>query len=169
MDLPGLYPWSTRDAALFRVAFRHVVSVFRAEGVTSVRWVWSPAGEPGAAAFYPGDDVVDYVGLTVLGDAEWDRELGFARRSFAELLAPRYAEVAALNKPIIVAELGVSGTTVEQIAWLHDATRSLSPFPLVRALVYFDDRNAPNNGRATQPQWRVDPDYLRGLLSPNPA
>ena len=166
MDLAGLYPWSANDPARFRSAFRHVVSIFRAEGATNARWVWSPAGEPGATAFYPGDDVVDYVGLTVLGDEEWDWELGFERRSFADLLAPRYAEVVRLAKPILIAELGTSGTADEQTAWLDAGLRSLAAFPSVRALIYFDDRNAPNNRRTTEPNWRVEPGQVSGLLAP---
>jgi beta-mannanase len=37
------------------------------EEATNARWVWSPAGEPDALVFYPGDDVVSYVGLTCPG------------------------------------------------------------------------------------------------------
>ena len=73
MDLTLLYPWSSNDPALYQAAFRHVVEVFRAEGATNVQWVWSPAGQGNALAYYPGDDVVDYVGLTVLGDAGMGR------------------------------------------------------------------------------------------------
>jgi cellulose synthase (UDP-forming) len=54
---------------LYQQAFRHVVSLFRDEGADNVRFVWSPAGETNALDYYPGGDVVDYVGLTVLEDA----------------------------------------------------------------------------------------------------
>jgi beta-mannanase len=167
MDLSGLYPWSANDPGLYRAAFRHVVSVFRTEGATNARWVWSPAGEQGAAAFYPGDDVVDEVGLTVLGDAGWDGQLGFTtRRTLADLLQPAYAEVASLRKPIVLAEVGVSGTPDEQAAWLADGLAVMrSDFPLVRAVVYFNDRNAPNNRLSTQPDWRLPPDAAAPLLA----
>src|SRR6185503_14688316 len=105
-DLTLLYPWSGTDPSLYRAAFRHVVEVFRSEGADNARWVWSPAGEARALDFYPGDDVVDYVGLTVLGDARWDAELGFEpRQTMADVLRPRYARFAALGKPIMIAEL----------------------------------------------------------------
>jgi endoglucanase len=166
MDLNLLYPWSTSDSALYRAAFRHVVEVFRAEGATNVRWVWSPAGQGNAMAYYPGDDVVDYVGLTVLGDAGWDAELGYEpRQAMADILRPRYAAVAATQKPIIVAELGVSGTAAEQAAWLSAGARALGEFPRLQAVVYFNDRNAQNNWRGNQPDWQLkDTRALEALI-----
>jgi endoglucanase len=156
MDLTLLYPWSGNDPSLYRAAFRHVVEVFRAEGADNVRWVWSPAGESRALAFYPGDDVVDFVGLTVLGDAAWDAEFGYEpRQSMADVLRPRYETVVGLGKPVVVAELGVSGTAAEQDQWLAAAARALTDYPQVRVIVYFNDRNAPNNWRGSQPDWRL--------------
>jgi cellulose synthase (UDP-forming) len=170
MDLNLLYPWSSNDPALYRAAFRHVVEVFRAEGVSNARWVWSPAGQGNALAFYPGDDVVDYVGLTVLGDASWDAELGYAsRQSMADILRPRYSAVQSTLKPIIIAELAVSGSAAEQAAWLDDGARALTEFPRVAAVVYFNDRNAPNNWRGTQPDWRLDDARALDALLPDTA
>jgi cellulose synthase (UDP-forming) len=164
MDLSGLYPWGSNNPSAYRAAFQHVVTVFRDNGATNARWVWSPAGEPGARAYYPGDDFVDYAGLTVLGDADWDWNLGFQTpRSMADILRPRYAEVADLGKPILLAEVGCSGTPEQQAAWLQAGMASLSQFQLVRGVVYFDDRNAPNNNTQTEPDWQLTPQVLASL------
>jgi cellulose synthase (UDP-forming) len=161
MDLDLLYPWSIGDPEGYRAAFRHVVAIFRAEGAANVRWVWSPSGNVGSLDYYPGDDVVDYVGLTILGDARWDESFGHAPQSFSELLRDRYSVVKVIGKPIFIAELGVSGIATRQSAWLADASKSLSEFPLVRAVIYFDARNASNNFQLIQPDWRVAPDTLQ--------
>lgn len=165
MDLSGLYPWAANRPDLFRAAFRHVVSIFRDTDVSNARFVWSPAGQPSADDYFPGDDVVDYVGLTILGDADWDAGFGLPPQSFAELLKPRYVRVQSLGKPIIIAEAGVSGTHERQSEWLAEAAQSLVQFPDVRALVYFDDRNPPVRGLATRPDWRVEPALLRHLIA----
>jgi cellulose synthase (UDP-forming) len=168
MELSSLYPWSGQDPELYRQAFRHVVTVFREEGSTNVRWVWSPAGVAGAEAYYPGDDVVDYVGLTVLGDAGWDRGFGLPPQSFAEVLRPRYALIERFQKPVIVTEAGVSGTRDRQARWLRDATRALDEMPLVRAIVYFNDVNTPNTIVPTRPDWKVDRRTFGELLPRQP-
>ena len=115
------------------------------------------------SAFYPGDDAVDRVGLTVLGDAGWDRLYGLPRQSLADVLRPRYREVVGFGKPVIVAELGVSGPPKAQAAWLAAGGAALPEFPAVRAVVYFNDRNAPNNRLPDQPDWRVTAEALRPL------
>jgi len=167
MGLRLLYAWSGTNPPLYVAAYRHVVQVFRSEGATNARWVWSPAGEASALPFYPGDDVVDYVGVTVLGDAEWDAELGIEpRQSMADVLRPRYAALSPLGKPMLIAELGVSGRAADQDAWLAAAARDLHEFPDVRVVVYFNAQNAPNNWRGSQPDWRLtDASALVPLVS----
>jgi len=164
MELGTLYPWSGQDPDEYRRAFRRVVTVFREEGATNVRWVWSPAGIAGAEVYYPGDDVVDYVGLTVLGDEGWDRGFGLPPQSFAEVLRPRYTLIEQFQKPVIVTEAGVSGTRDRQARWLRNAVPALDEMPLVRAIVYFNDVNTPNTIVPTRPDWRVDQRTFSELL-----
>lgn len=166
MEMSGLYAWAANDPELYRAAFRHVVGLFHEEGATNVRWVWSPAGNSGAEAYYPSADAVDYVGLTILGDAVWDRALlNQPAQTFAQLLKPKYDLVRRFGKPVIVAEMGVSGTSERQQEWLLQAAQDVRQFPLVRALVYYDDVNVPNPIMLTRPDWRVAPDILGQVKS----
>jgi cellulose synthase (UDP-forming) len=164
MELSLAYPWAGQDPDQYRAAYRHVVDVFRSEGVTNVRWVWSPAGNPGALDYYAGNDVVDYVGLTVLEDAGWDASFGMPPQTFADLVGSKYDLVSRLGKPIIIAELGVSGIAERQAAWLNQVPPALAYFPRIRAISYFDDVNAMNNRLPTQPDWRVAPEILARLI-----
>lgn len=163
MDLAGLEPWSGEDPVLYQRAFRHVVELFRAEGATAARWVWSPSGQPNLAAYYPGDDVVDYIGLSIFEDETWNAALGNAPRSFADHLDERYARVTDFGKPIIVAELGVSGPAARQQAWLSEAFTALPAYPQIRAVVYFNDIAPPTRFFNTTPDWRIAPDQLGSL------
>jgi beta-mannanase len=166
MDLSGSSPWAANDPALYRAAYRHVVETFRAAGARNSRFVWSPAGEPGAERFFPGSDVVDYVGLTILADPSWDSLAALPPQSFQDLLRPRYQRVEALGKPIIIAELGVSGSVERQSAWLADAARSLATFPQVRGLVYFDEQNPPAEQLTVLPDWHMPTPALDANLAP---
>jgi hypothetical protein len=164
MELSNLYPWGAQDPDLYKQAFRRVADIFRAEGADNVRFVWSPAGNENAVDYYPGGDVVDYVGFTALADAGWDAGFGLPPQSFDDIVGARYRRLAPLDKPVLVAELGVSGTSLHKTAWLAEAGRSLSLYPQLRALVYFDDQNPPMNHLRTQPDWRIGADPLGAFL-----
>ena len=166
MELADQYPWGARDPAEYIQAYRHVVAIFQAEGADNARFVWSPAGNANALAYYPGDDVVDYVGVTVLGDASWDSDFGLPPQSFDDIFGQRYRLLAPLGKPIIIAELGVSGSADRQVAWLSAARQSLAAYPQLVAVAYFDDRNsAVNRLQLVQPDWTLSPGALAEFLS----
>jgi Glycosyl hydrolase family 26 len=61
------YPWAAyRDPLAFKAAFRHIVGVFRAVPGQQFRIVWNPsvgAGTGSPESLWPGDDVVDLVGI----------------------------------------------------------------------------------------------------------
>jgi hypothetical protein len=62
------YPGSQSTAADYITAWRHVVDIFRQKGVRNVAWVWSPSvtdvGGVAASAYYPGNDYVDWIGVS---------------------------------------------------------------------------------------------------------
>jgi Glycosyl hydrolase family 26 len=85
-------------AAQFIAAYRRVVTIFRQQGATNVRFVWqmtewafrtNPADSHYAGAWYPGDDVVDNVG----GDVYNWFDCGPGRG--------RWVELATMTDPVI--------------------------------------------------------------------
>ncbi len=162
MELVGNYPWSVANATEYIQAYRHYVDLFQAEGVTNVRWVWSPAGNADAPRYYPGDAYVDYVGTSILGYKAWDVRFGADDAvPFHELFGGKYSTLARFGKPIIIAELGVaSDTKAEQAQWLRDALADLPKYPLLAGVVYFNAVNAANQWAGDTPDWRVTPDIL---------
>jgi cellulose synthase (UDP-forming) len=165
MELANLYPWSAQDPARYQQAFRHVVEIFREEGATNVRFVWSPAGNANALDYYPGNDVVDYVGMTVLEDAGWDAGWGLAPQTFDEVFGPRYRLLAPLGKPMIISEMGVSGAPDYQASWLTAAGQSLANYPGLVAVLYFDDSNPHVNAVPTAPDWRLGGPALSAFVN----
>lgn len=89
------------EPAAYVKAFRRIVDLIRAEGADNVAFVWHSAGAPTykgypLSAWYPGNDYVDWVGISLFGHlyaAELNRELadvfGFAREH---------------RKPVMIAE-----------------------------------------------------------------
>jgi cellulose synthase (UDP-forming) len=102
MELENLYPWANQDPGLFIDAYRHVLTYSKSHGAKNVKWMWSPGGNPGANAYYPGDDYVDVIGTTILYDRYWS---GDYHPSFYELQAGR-AWLQQFGKPVWIAEFG---------------------------------------------------------------
>jgi endoglucanase len=178
MELIGAYPWSQPDGEAYVRAYRHVRDRFMAAGATNTGWVWSPAGNENARGYYPGDDAVDYVGVTILGYEAWDRRFGLDHgRPFTELFGEKYARVAPFGKPVLVTELGVTtgdradgpdsaARTAYQVAWLTAAVAAFDAYPHLVGVVYFNALNPPNAWMGDRPDWRIDPVILRAILMP---
>ena len=162
MELTGNYPWAVADPGEYIRAYRHYVDLFHSEGVTNVRWVWSPAGNANAPTYYPGDTYVDYVGVSILGYKAWDVRFGADDAvPFDELFGGKYATLSRFGKPIIIAELGVaSDTKAEQAQWLRDALTVMPKYSLLAGVVQFNAVNAPNQWAGDTPDWRITPDIL---------
>jgi hypothetical protein len=146
------YGWSG-DPAAFVAAWRHVVSVFRAAGVTNVKWVWSANVDNGSYAFkayFPGDEWVDYTGLD---GYNWGTAgVGVNRwQSLAEVFSSSYRQLTELSsKPVIITEVSSSEIGGDKAAWIREGFLKTIPqsFPRVNAVVWFD-RNQEEN-------WRID-------------
>jgi hypothetical protein len=150
-----------------KAAWRHVWKRFQAMGASNVAFVWCPSWlaftNGRAAAYYPGDGYVDWIGAD-----------GYARnpdyRSFARLFDPAHTFSRARGKPFMVCETGVSRVdapaeqpagerlaVTAQSAWLDAVRTNLSQdrYPNTKALLYFhvdgDDHPLPNQWRVTRP------------------
>ncbi|MBS1676787.1 MAG: hypothetical protein JST08_05315 [Actinobacteria bacterium] len=146
------YGWSG-DPGAFVSAWRHIVTVFRAEGVSNVKWVWSANVNNGSypfKAYFPGDEWVDYMGLdgynwgtAGLGTNRWE--------SLSQVFSSSYEELTQMSsKPVIITEVGASEAGGDKAAWIREGFLKTIPqkFPRVNAVVWYD-RNQEEN-------WRID-------------
>ncbi len=153
-------PWSAKYNGGFAVgpqkfqqAFRHIVEVMRTEGANNITWALHLNGEnwPGdeprnnAGAYYPGDDVVDWIGFSVY------QNYGVSDpqcRDIAALLAAREAELgaAATVKPLFLFELGTSVTSTQcnPGAWVRQTLQDLlgGRWPELHGFAWWDETTA---------------------------
>jgi beta-mannanase len=143
MDHTGQYPWSVRQGAdyvrLYRAVWQRAHQQSRCR---RLHWVWSPAGNGDARPFWPGGDAVDLIGVSVYSSPRWSRRGELS--SFAEIYDRRRWLHANYRKPVLIAEMGISGTTEQRRRWLLEARDALARYPELIGWVYF---NAP------QPRW----------------
>jgi len=156
------YHWGTTREAfgpdspeIYRQMFSYIVNLFRRHGADNVLWAFCPNAEsvpsssyqPGAewnAArnYYPGDDVVDILGMDGYnwGATQTKQKNGWDSRwqSFEEIFSPLYEELRAVapDKPFIVFETASVNESGRLAAWLRDAFAVLYRWG-VRGMVWF--------------------------------
>jgi chitodextrinase len=134
---------STAD---YVAAWRHVVSVFRDHGATNVAFVWTMMawtfnGNSNPTAYYPGDDVVDW--LAADGYSWYPTKANAPWRSFGEIFGG-FTSWAGANhpaKPLMVAETGVQEDPADPTrkgAWYANAVTTMKSWPQIKAFVYFN-------------------------------
>lgn len=150
------YPWSEQvngnGPGDYAAAWRHVVDVFRAAGVTNVRWVWAPnveyPGSTGLAALYPGDAYVDRLGVD---GYNWGTTQSWSSwQSFGQVFGPTVSALRSLapNRPIYVTETASTEVGGSKSAWISDMWKWLDAHPEVRGISWFSfDKET---------DWRID-------------
>lgn len=95
-------------------AYKHIVGKIRSQGAHNIQWVFHIDSEDipeddwnKFENYYPGDEWIDWLGVSVYGAAEPDDD---EWPSFREKMDPIYTRLASLNEhmPIVVLEFGVT-------------------------------------------------------------
>lgn len=119
------FPWSEdrngNSSGQYVEAWRHIWTLFQQAGVTNVIWDWAPNVIRGATItdlkeLYPGDQYVDWVGLSAYDDTE---------TTATALLYPSLEEIRGFTqKPMLITETGAQpgsqkvAYTENFLAWL---------------------------------------------------
>jgi mannan endo-1,4-beta-mannosidase len=131
------YPWGFRHQSprAFVAAWRHIVTVFRAEGADNVTWLWTvniiarQGGIPSPRRWWPGGSYVTWVGMD-----------GYYRKrswEFAPLFGPTIKAVRRLTlDPILIAETAAA-PEAGKAAKIDDLFRGVHAYGLL-GLVWFD-------------------------------
>jgi mannan endo-1,4-beta-mannosidase len=152
MNAPG-YSWGYGHvpAATFVAAWRHIVTLFRAQGAKNVTWLWTlQADEPGttgpARDWWPGSGYVDWVGV----DGYYYRPSD----TFASVFGATIDEVRAFtSKPVLLSETAV-GPDAGQALKIPNLFAGMRQYRTL-GLVWFD--KAQHDGILHQ-DWRIEGD-----------
>ena len=131
----------------FRDAFRHIIDICREEGAANITWFFhidadSSPEEPwnAMANYYPGDDYIDWIGISVYGSQRAGREWP----TFTEKLDRAYPEICAISKakPLAVVEYAVVDDPAhDKPAWIRDALGAIRSgrYPRIKAMSYWNE------------------------------
>jgi hypothetical protein len=110
------FPWSGvhngKNPEKFKDAYIHIIELFRDEDVNNITWVFhvnydsSPDEKWNTmSAYYPGDEYIDWIGMSIYGaqnkDDEWT--------NITDVFEEAYKNLSSIskNKPLAVFEFGV--------------------------------------------------------------
>jgi hypothetical protein len=146
------YSWGyqTTKPATYVAAWRHIVTVFRAQGADNVTWLWA-VNTPNYApdrlcAWWPGNKYVTWIGL--------DSYYEFPGNTFAKLFASAVGQIRrCTSKPVLIAE-----TAAGQLARPRSAVQNL--FASIRkagflGFIWFDKDQFDG---VYHQQWRLETD-----------
>lgn len=130
------YAWSNWEPSDFVAAYRHVHDVCAAEA-PDADFMWAPSGRENMEDYYPGDDYVDLVGLSVFALQQYNLDTRGESGTLVEDLRSSYERVLRYEKPIMV-ELAFDGDEDFEAAWIEAMRTAGEQFPEVEAIVYFN-------------------------------
>ena len=160
-DESGQFIWAGWNPADYISAYHRMIDICR-KAAPNIRVMWSPLGDEGMEPYYPGDDYVDVVGISVFGLQAWDQAKFDRDRSYVEVFEPRYVHAAAFGKPVVVAELGYSGSEDYVNAWENSVRVTRPEYPSLVGVVYFDQREVyPWPENFGLPDWRINNRIIR--------
>jgi len=148
----------------YRDAYRHIIDIFRTEGVFHVTWFFHPDiysvpdeewNQP--KYYYPGDDYIDWIGFSIYGPQNtgenyWD--------TFSDILNERYKAILNIssNKPLAILEFGVTDNHPlgQKDKWLNNAFQTIlsNSYLNLKAISYWHENWEEENG--SQAKIRID-------------
>ena len=149
----------------FVAAYRHIIDIMRQEKAYNVSWVYhvDVYGSPDEpwntmAAYYPGDDYIDWLALSAYGAQDSSDDGGQSFRELVDAGYPVLAKVSA-NKPIIVAEMGtdVRNTLMSPSSWAKSALTDLfaKRWPRLVGFCWWNERWANSEDPAEDSDFRI--------------
>lgn len=154
-DHSGQFIWAGWKPETYIAAYRKSVDVCRAVA-PNTSYMWSPLGYENMASYYPGNDYVDVIGLSVFGLQPWENEKFGKDLCFEDILRPRYERAIQFDLPVVVAELGYVGNREYVDKWRTDIRQSQKKFPELVSVVYFNQKEVhPWPDDFGLPDWRV--------------
>ena len=145
------YPWSRKGENTpeeFKKAWQYVYHKFQELRVQNVIWVWNPWKDIAVESYYPGDDYVDWIGVTLLNYGELNSDSKW--HEFESLYNPFHEKFKKLSyKPVMIAEMGTLNMKGNKKTWFKNAFKAIdSKYKEINGVVFFNssfDKNIPKN------------------------
>lgn len=152
----GQWNGGAAGVGLFKHAYRHIITLFREQGADNITWCYhvSAEGDPDPtipenvwntmSAYYPGDDLIDWIGLTIYG-AHYPPPKEVCV-TFKEQFDPAYNELRKISpsKPLAIFEFGTAEDSkpVSKTEWFTGFFNAIiaGEYPLIKAVAIWHSK-----------------------------
>lgn len=153
------YPWS-RSPQVYRQAFQHMVSIFRAQNANQVMWMFAPNHDDGGTGrnyvdYYPGDQYVDLVGISGYNFGTTQPSWHSTWSSFDDIFGPMVDSLTNRYHLPIVLDVASAEQGGNKAGWISDMGNQLATnprFASVKGIVWFQE----DKTRDGETNWRFD-------------
>ncbi|MGW0661305.1 glycoside hydrolase family 26 protein [Streptodolium elevatio] len=148
------YPWAAQangnTTDQYIQAWRHVHDIFTRVGADEVTWVWSPNrdydGSTPMQSLYPGDEYVDWVGLSGYFGTKGVEEY----KSFNEIFQPTVRALRRFTqRPVVITETGAVDFDGRKAEWISEMFRQLPENPDLIGVIWYEAR------KEREADWRI--------------
>src|SRR5688500_1274286 len=139
-DLTKRYPWSGKDPEEYIAAYRYVHNRMSTH-LSHAEWIWSPVVKKGCERYWPGEEYVDLIGMPIYSYPAWEKSYYGYIRSFESWYTEKYNLVKQFNKPVIIVEMGVTGSADYQTYWLQEAFEYFQDMKSIEKVIFFHARD----------------------------
>ncbi|SHJ86191.1 glycoside hydrolase family 26 protein [Tepidibacter formicigenes] len=142
-------PWCAwffaKDTDLYIEAWKRVYNIFKEEGANNALFVFNPHDRSypnfkwnNAHLYYPGDEYVDWVGLTGYNNGTSFK--GDVWREFDEIYYNNYNEYMKYysNKPFMITEFSCNEVGGDKANWIREGFKKFVNMPNIKMAVWFD-------------------------------
>ncbi|WP_073807959.1 glycoside hydrolase family 26 protein [Kitasatospora sp. CB01950] len=148
------YPWSEgvngNQKGEYVQAWKHIHDLFKEAGADNAIWIWSanivrPVPKVELPPLYPGDDYVDWVGLTGYGTKN--------EATAADTFGPTLDIVRRMTKkPILITETGREPNSTLKVKWTTDFFDWLNQQSDLLGFIWFER----DTDHGAQTDWRFE-------------
>lgn len=160
------------DPDLFKLAYRHIVEIYKNNEVSNAYFVWNPNNVSNprfswnhAAMYYPSDNYVDWLGLTAYnfgGEIGKNNEFHY----FDDLYEDLYKEYMRIfpNKPMLIGEFASVENNGNKPHFIRDMFEKIpQKYPNIKLVIWFNtEEGLPYD---TTPE--SEQSFKEGLKHPN--
>ena len=144
------FPWSQEGPGPYKAAYRHIVNLFREQGVTNVRWAFHVDATDNNKGYkwYPGDDIIDWIGTSCYGAESNKGCIGTLQKIYDS-----FASISTA-KPLGIFEWGI-GDPTDTANTLHTLATD-SRYSRIKLLQVWNEAVVPGHPEDEVPDGRIN-------------